>query len=217
VKDVSLAPIPGMQLSGRAVVEGDKKISFSQLNVNLSVPYVPLRPSASVSSDGSFVFHDAGHYVSRLGVSGLPEDFYLKSVRMGNEEVVGTSIDLSGVGGLPGTLEIVLSGTGGQVHGLVRDEKDEPASGATVVLIPDSTHRGEADLFKEATTDRNGGFTIAGIRPGDYKLFAWDDVEPGSWWDPEFLSHYEEKGERVKIEANGSLGVNLRLIPANPE
>jgi hypothetical protein len=217
VKDVSLAPSPGMQLSGRTVVEGDKKISFSQLNVNLSVPYLPIRPSARVSSDGSFVFPDAGHYVSRLGVSGLPDDFYLKSVRMGGEEVAGTSIDLSSAGGLPGALEIVLSGTGGQVHGQVKDEKDEPASGAVVVLIPDSTHRGEADLFKEATADRNGGFTIAGIRPGDYKLFAWDDVEPGSWWDPEFLSHYEEKGERVKIEANGSLGVNLRLIPANPE
>jgi Carboxypeptidase regulatory-like domain len=217
VKDVSLAPSPGMQLSGRAVVEGDKKVDFSQLSIGLSNLYLPMGSSASVGSDGSFVFPDAGHYVYRLGVSGLPEDFYLKSVRMGDQEVAGTSIDLSNAGGLPGALEIVLSGTGGQVHGQVKDEKDDPASGATVVLIPDSTHRGETDLFKEATADRNGGFTIAGIRPGDYKLFAWDDVEPGSWWDPEFLSQHEEKGERVKIEVNGYLSVNLRLISANPE
>jgi protocatechuate 3,4-dioxygenase beta subunit len=217
VKDVSLAPIPGMQLSGHVVVEGDKKIDFSRLSVDLSIPYLSMRPSAHVSSDGSFVFHDAGHYVSRFEISGLPEDFYLKSVRLGGEEVAGTSIDLSSAGGLPGALEIVLSGTGGQVHGQVKDENDEPASGATVVLIPDSTHRGETALFKEATADRNGRFTMAGIRPGDYRLFAWDDVEPGSWWDPEFLSHYEEKGERVKIEANGSLSVDLRLISANPE
>jgi hypothetical protein len=217
VKDASLAPSPGMQLSGRAVVEGGTKIDFSQLNVDLLIPYMTMRPSAHVSSDGSFVFHDAGHYVSRFEISGMPEDFYLKSVRMGGEEVAGTSIDLSGAGGLPGALEIVLSGSGGQVHGQVKDENDEPAGGATVMLIPDSTRRGETDLFKEATADRNGGFTMAGIRPGDYKLFAWDEVEPGSWWDPEFLSHYEEKGERVKIEANGSLSVNLRLISANPE
>ena len=218
VKDASLAPSPGMQLSGRAVVEGDRKIDFSQLSVDLSSPYSLIRPTVQhVASDGSFVFHGAGHYVYRFEISGLPEDFYLKSVRMGDEEVAGTSIDLGSAGGLSGALEIVLSGTGGRVHGQVKDEKDEPASGATVVLIPDSTHRGEADLFKEATADRNGGFTIAGIRPGDYKLFAWDDVEAGSWWDPEFLSHYEEKGERVKIEANGYPSVNLRLISANPE
>jgi hypothetical protein len=217
VKDANLAPIPGMQLAGRALVEGDKKIDFGQLSVKLSSPYSPILPSAHVGSDGSFVFHSAGHYVYRLGVSGLPEDFYLKSVRMGDEEVAGTSIDLSSAGGLPGALEIVLSGTGGQLHGQVKDEKDELGSGATVVLIPDSTHREETDLFREATADRNGGFSIAGIRPGDYKLFAWDDIEPGSWWDPEFLSHYEEKGERVKIEANGYLSVNLRLISANPE
>jgi hypothetical protein len=31
------------------------------------------------------------------------------------------------------------------------------------------------------------------VPPGSYKLFAWDDVEPGIWWDPDFLKNYEDK------------------------
>jgi hypothetical protein len=85
------------------------------------------------------------------------------------------------------------------------------------VLIPDPNHRQESNLFRDATTDQDGRFTIRGIKPGDYKLFAWDDIEPGIWWDPQFLSHYEAKGEDVKVEANGHLSVNPHVISANPE
>ena len=81
-----------------------------------------------------------------------------------------------------------------------------------VVLVPDLSHRGEADLFKNTTTDENGRFVIRGIRPGDYKLFAWDDIEPGAWWDPEFLSHYERQSEEIEITTNGRVSRDLHLI-----
>jgi hypothetical protein len=32
------------------------------------------------------------------------------------------------------------------------------------------------------TTD-DGSFTIGGLAPGEYKLYAWEDVESGVWQD----------------------------------
>jgi hypothetical protein len=217
VDDVTLAPGTGIQLQGRVRVEGDKGIQLKQLHAGLWNPYSPSEPMVPVSSDGSFVLRDVQPYAYRFGMTGLPEDFYLKSVRLGDQRVAGTTIDLGNAEGAPGVLEIVVSGTAGAIDGMARNDKDEPASGAVVVLVPDLNHRQESDLFKDVTTDQNGHFTLRGIRPGDYKLFAWDDVEPGIWWDPEFLSHYETKGKSVKVEAGGHLSVNLHLISTNPE
>jgi hypothetical protein len=51
---------------------------------------------------------------------------------------------------------------------------------------------------------RNRGARVTGI--------AWDDVEPGIWWDPEFLKNYEGKGEQVTLKPAGHESVALRLI-----
>jgi hypothetical protein len=217
VHDVNLAPSTGTELPGHVRVEGGKRIQLNQCRVGLWNPYTPTEPMAQVNSDGSFVLQLVGHYAYRIGIGPLPEDFYIKSVRLDDLQITGTTVDLGSAEGSPGVLEIVVSGTAGAIDGIVKNEKDDPASGAVVVLVPDSNHRQESDLFKDVPTDNNGRFMLRGIRPGDYKLFAWDDVEPGIWWDPEFLSHYETKGENVKVEANGHLSVNLRLISVSPE
>ncbi len=214
---VSLVPSTGTELPGHVRVEGNKRIGLTELRVGLGAAYSPTHPRAQVNSDGSFVLRAVGHYAYRIGIGPLPEDFYVKSVRLGDQQIAGTTIDLGSAEGAPGVLEIVVSGTAGAVDGMVKNEKGEPASGAVVVLVPDPNHRRESDLFKDATTDQNGRFTVRGIRPGDYKLFACDDIEPGIWWDPEFLSHYEAKGEEVKIGANGHLSVDLHLIALNAE
>jgi len=217
INDVNLAPGVGMRLSGRVLVEGHEKIDLGKLSTDLLNPNSPVHPWAQVKSDGSFVFYAVGPYVYRIRVSGLPEDFYLESVRLGKVEVVDATVDLGSAEGSPGAFEIVVSGSGARIDGAVRNERGEPASGASVVLVPDSAHSGNIGLFKETTADQNGHFTIRGIRPGDYTLFALDNVEPGAWWDPEFLGRFQDKGEKVKIGANGSERRDLHLILGNPE
>jgi hypothetical protein len=216
--DVSLVPSAGFELQGRVRAEGDKRIDLRKLSISLLNPHLPVEPGADqLTSGGSFVVYGVGPYTYRLAISGLSEEFYLNSVRLGDQQIAGTAIDLDIAEGPPGILEIVVSGTAGAVDGMVKNYRDGPASGAVVVLVPDSNRRQESGLFKDATTDQNGRFSIRGIRPGGYKLFAWDDIEPGIWWDPEFLSRYEAKGEDVKVEASGHPRVDLHLISTNPE
>jgi alpha-tubulin suppressor-like RCC1 family protein len=100
-----------------------------------------------------------------------------------------------------------------KADGSVVDVSGNPASGATVVLVPDAAHRQRADLFKRTVTDTAGHFTLTGVSPGEYRLFAWEDVETGAYQDPEFLQPFESKGESITIREGGHESRQLKLIP----
>jgi hypothetical protein len=108
-------------------------------------------------------------------------------------------------------VEIVLAHDGGQLDGMALGADEKPVAGATILLAPESRLRSRADLFHQVESDQYGRFSITGIAPGEYKVFAWDDVEPGIWWDPEFLNKYESQGEAVKFDAKGKATTKVHL------
>ena len=114
-----------------------------------------------------------------------------------------------------GTLEIVLSTNAGQVDGTIVDAAGKPVSGVQAVLIPDRL-RNRTELFKTATSGANGRFTMRGISPGDYKLFAWEDIEPFSYFDSDVLRLFEALGKTVRIQENSRETAEVKIIPATP-
>ena len=109
-------------------------------------------------------------------------------------------------------MEIVL-GTGmGDIDARVTRSSGAPASSATVVLIPDAPLRGRLDLFRKQTTDEAGTVHFENITPGSYKLFAWEDIESGEWWEPEFMKVHEARGAGVKIGEKSRESIELRSI-----
>ncbi len=215
IDGINLVLTAGAQIFGRLRVEGDTQVALS----NLQVFFPPSDRSsgfgfleASVKADGSFLFPNVPDGEYRIEVLNLPEEFYLKSLRLGGESVLETGLKVSS-GQAAGSLEMVISSAGGQVEGSVTKE-GQPFSGARVVLVPESSRRGQTRLFKLASTDQYGHFIVRGIAPGDYKLFAWEELEPGAYQDPEFLKRYEDLGEPVRIEENGRGAAQLKLIPA---
>jgi hypothetical protein len=116
--------------------------------------------------------------------------------------------------GTNGAIDIVLSGTGGQVEGVVLNADQQPATEASVVAVPDEPRRTQGRFYKEDRTDQYGRFTIKGLPPGRYKLFAWEDVEEGAYQDPEFIKKFEALGEAVVIRENSHESAQLKLIPA---
>ena len=77
---------------------------------------------------------------------------------------------------------------------VARHRDEQPATAATVALVPDEPRRAQTRLYKGITTDQYGRFTIKGIAPGGYKLFAWEVVEEGAYQDPDFLKPFEVLG-----------------------
>jgi len=135
----------------------------------------------------------------------------VKSARFGGIDALERGLDLSR-GDPPGPLDVVLSPAGGHIEGVVLMENQQPAAGATVVLAPDAARRTQAQLFRSATANQYGRYVLRGIPPGDYRLFAWVDVEPGAWLDPDFLTEYEKRGETVSVDERGRSTVQLKAI-----
>ena len=110
-------------------------------------------------------------------------------------------------------LEVVIGETRASVEGRVTDGT-QAVSNAVVVLVPSPNLRQRSDLYYVAATDGNGQFQIQPrIVPGDYKVFAWKDIEPGAWQDPEVLERYENQGQPVSVTSNSKLNVDVGLIP----
>jgi hypothetical protein len=110
-------------------------------------------------------------------------------------------------------LNVVLSNKGGQIDGTVFDSKRQPVAGIQAVLVPDA-QRDRADLFRTATTDRSGHFSLRGIAPGDYKVFAWEAIEPFGYYGPEFVRRFEHLGQPARIAPRSKVVTDVTVIPA---
>jgi hypothetical protein len=51
---------------------------------------------------------------------------------------------------------------------------------------------------KVITADQNAAINLAGVPPGDYKAYAWEDVEAGGYMDPEFMKPIERRVRRFR-------------------
>jgi protocatechuate 3,4-dioxygenase beta subunit len=210
---------PGVSIAGRLTIEGGAALSslpdYDRLRVFLNSisPEGLFAPgtNAAVSADGSFKLDNIPLGDYRVVVPIMPAGMYLKEARVGQTDVVNT---LSVAGPLQGPLEILISPNAGQIDGAIVDNDRHPVPGIQAVLIPDRL-RDRRDLYKTAISDQNGHFTIRSIVPGDYKLFAWEDLEPFAYNDPDILRKYEERGTTVKISESSMMNIEVKVIPAN--
>jgi hypothetical protein len=210
VENISLLLSAGMDLKGVVRVDGPGGAALGNLQVSLA-PQEMLRmgmQGAKVADDGSFSMPGVPPAIYTIEVFGMGETFYIKSVRMGDADGLEAGLDLTHGAG---ALEIVLSPNGGQVNGSVVDSK-QAATNASLVLAPEGRRREQRSFFKMANTDAQGHFTIKGIAPGDYKLFAWTQIDDPDYQDPEFLKPYENQGEAVTVRESSRESVQLKLI-----
>ncbi|HYL10028.1 MAG TPA: carboxypeptidase-like regulatory domain-containing protein [Candidatus Acidoferrales bacterium] len=214
VEGINLVIAPGTSLSGHVTWDGKESLSGGELRAGLRPAEDMVLSVGTVKSDGSFVLNNVSEGTYRVWVYGQSEDSYLKAAKYGSEEALDSGITVQR-GGPNGTLEVVLSPNGARIEGSVTNADSLPAAGVWVVLVPEAARRNQEWLFKTATTDQNGRFVLRGIPPGEYKLFSWEEVEPGAWFDLDFLKPYESKGETVRVEEGGHASVDLKLIPAD--
>jgi hypothetical protein len=216
IEGIELNLSPPVDLKGRVIVEENGDLGDTRLNVMLQ-PKVsgPMMGGArgQVLDDLTFQIANVGLDPYDINVPNIPEGFYLKSVRMGQQDVTETGVDFT-QGGVAGELTVVLNPNGGQIDGNVQNDKGQSAGSAMVTLIPDEAHRALSWLYKTASTDQNGHFTMKGVRPGKYTVYAWEDIEPGAYQDPDFVKPHESAGAKVSIDAGGHETVQLKAVPA---
>ena len=213
IDGVVLVLAPGISLTGR--IHSGAQIDLTTLHVNLrsredlSVFELSL---ASVKADGTFSLSSVPEGAFDVYLFGVPGGVYLKSARINGQETLESGLTIAR--GQPlGTLELELGHSDAQIDGLVLDAEKLPISGAQVVLVPDGGRRTRTDFYNTTTTDQMGRFHLAGVPPGAYKLFAWEDIEPGAYMDPEVLRPFESRANQLTIEDLRRYDEELTLIP----
>lgn len=219
---------PSVELKGHVTVTGTpppsspssrpQPVTITNIRIRLQpMDNVPTQLSIGVNSlatldaNGDFTITNVAE--GRYSIStllGAPADAYISDMRMGSQSVYDDGIITIGKGA-PEPLEIVISRGGGTVQGTYTAAQNGPI--VTIALIPDLPHRQNFRLYK--TSQSNAGtFTMQGVAPGSYKLFAWENLPSGAEQNADFLREYEQRGVNIVVSAGvAAAKVQVPVIP----
>lgn len=165
-----------------------------------------------VKDDGSFTLQAAPDERYRIAAYGLPPGTYLKSASAGRDDVLDRGYSPAS----SRSLDLVF-GTGAKLTGTINtpDGKGEP--GVTVLVAPDRKLAGLADEFRTATTDQNGKYQLQGLRPGSYRVYAFEHIDPGAYEDETWLNGFADLAQTVRLSEGGQENLDLKPIPAGQD
>jgi hypothetical protein len=197
-----------------AKLPGGLRVQLLPADAAMKIPAYALvqRRSALVTPEGTFAVPAVPEGRFRIGaVAGLGPDQYIAEVRQNAQNVFDSGFEVSAKNN--GPVEIVIGSGTGIVNGLVMETATKPFAGATVVLVPEARRRQNVALYMVANSDYSGRFTLRGVPPGEYKVFAWESVPPFAYQNTAFLVRHEERGKIVRVNQSGSANVELTVIP----
>src|SRR5262249_25109561 len=222
--DLAFPTITKVELRGRLSVDGEPTASLDRFSLQL----MPADDDdnekrygfrrAQVNSDGTFAFQQVAPGTYAVGTSGgyrRGRGQYVKSVRFGTREVVETGFTVTE--GTQPRLDVVLSSATGRIEGVVLDDKEQPVGGVDVVAIPRGSQHLRRFGFRVGGTDKNGGFVLPHLRPGQYRLFAFDRSDYTDYRDDEFLSEHESASVTADAQVGNTAKVKLKLITLEEE
>jgi len=212
-EDVALLLTPAFEITGSVEVEGAPRGSLPSLSLRLSSSEglaLGPEPSAKIGSDGSIRLTGVTPGLWTLSVEPLPQGLWIKTESLGNSDAVAGEVNVSESG--RGQLHVVLVANGAQISGTVG--KEGQPSRATVVLAPAAPElRSSRNFYRVTNTSEHGLFVLRNVPPGTYKLFAFQEIEPFEWLDPELQRTVEGVAELITVGPGESLQRDLTAIP----
>jgi protocatechuate 3,4-dioxygenase beta subunit len=198
-----------LSMSGRIQIEGSGE------NLNFAAVRVLLEPESDflagalvrdIKPDGSFAINDVLPSEYTLSIIGLPSAYYVKKVQVGMQEIAGRKLDFSHTGG---ALDIVISSSGGTISGAILDNQQQPAPGVSVALVPDPPRPDTPDLYKVLRTNAQGQFSILGVAPGHYQLFAIQGAQSNSYFDSDWVNSLQDYSKQISIDENSTITLTI--------
>ncbi|MGO8796292.1 MAG: carboxypeptidase regulatory-like domain-containing protein [Candidatus Sulfotelmatobacter sp.] len=198
---------------------------------------------ARANPDGSLEWKNvpAGRYSVEISASSAVPDLFLKSITSAGRDA-GSEFTVSGSTTM---LDLVASANGALIDGVVTSQKesasdagdtsttsvpsssdqsgnagtenDQPLADAVVVAVPEARLRSRSDRYRNAVTDQRGHFTLRGLPPGEYTIFAWEHVDGEAYYNPDFLRSYEGQGKALRINEGERTSLQLKAIPVNDD
>ena len=221
INNVLITIPPSVEVKGTVTATGGRippAIRIQLISDEASAAKIPAyqqvgRRAVTVNAEGAFSLYAVPEGRFRVsGVAGLPQDMYLADVQQGAQSVFDSGFNVNTRNTNP--IEVVLASGAGTVNGVVADGPMKVVPGATVVLVPEARRRSNRALYFQTISDASGRFTLRGVAPGDYKIFAWESIPAFAHVNAAFMAKHEDRGKTVHVNQSGTVTAELTIIPA---
>jgi len=217
VTGVALTLAPGQTVSGTVSVDPGSASAGNLTRVRVSLASlsslpIPTPPASGALVDGTFSLTPvvAGSYLVR--VSGLPQNFALKSAEYGGRDVADLPLEVR-AGQNIGGVNVVISDRVTEISGTVPAGEGQLESDYTVVAFSadPANWRPQSRHIQVGRPDASSQFRIRGLPAGDYLVVALDDVENGEWFDPSVLERARRSAIRISLSDGDTKTLELPL------
>jgi hypothetical protein len=218
--EIVLSMQPGMSISGSVVFEGG---SGAPNTSRMSVTIVPVgsaaggelgaAPPSPVDANGRFAIRGVmpGRY-RVVASAGVPAGFTLQSSMFAGRDSLDMPIEVRPGEDVAGGV-LTFSTQTTELSGTLQDATGQPAPGYTVIAFSSDERfwLPQSRRVQAARPATDGRFVMRNLPPGEYRLAAVTDVEPGQWFDPEFLRQLLSASTPVRISEAGKTVQDLRV------
>jgi hypothetical protein len=150
---------------------------------------VTLPPPAAVDAAGRFTIRGVmpGRYTIAVA-AGAPAGYTMRSAVFGGQDVLDVPFELTGQDQPSGGV-VTFTTRISELGGMVLDGSDQAATGVTVIAfaVDERFWTPASRRIRAVRPASDGRYVFANLPPGDYRLVAVADVEPGQWFDPAYL------------------------------
>jgi protocatechuate 3,4-dioxygenase beta subunit len=213
VSGVSLVISRNLSLKGQVEIRGTQAASIKPESLSIQLQSLgPLSgggPPMKPDMNGNFSNDRLPEEKYRVLVNGLPQDGYIQDIRYGDASVFDDGFTLNP----NSTLQVIVHSDGLTLKGSVRSTNGQPVAAATIALVPPQAQRQNPVRFKQATTDDKGTFTIRGVAPGQYTIFAWENIYNQAWLNTRYLDHYLARGRSITVGNTPPAEIQIEAIP----
>ena len=144
----------------------------------------------------------------KISVSGLGNQFYVKQVRYNGLPAPGGIFDFTG----DGTVEIEIDTQPAAITGSVR-VRDRAVGGADIVLVRwPMVPADDESIVRHITANDNGDFQVAGLAPGEYRIFAVRSEDRDSAEAPSMWQGLISRGEKLELMRGASPTLTLTPV-----
>jgi hypothetical protein len=213
----------GLTVSGAVAFEGAAAPprELTRIRVNLSPVDAAfpgmLQPAAgSVDAAGRFTISSVLPGLYRMIASGAGPGWSLASAVVDGQDSLDFPLEVKP--GLPVTGAVLtFSDRQAQLTGTIVNQHGQPAAEQTLILYPadERLWTPGSRRIRSTRPSTDGRFTFAALPPGDYKLVALVDVEPGAASDPAFLQQVDAASTRITIRDGETKTQNLQVSGAS--
>jgi len=209
----------GMKVNGKLQFEGGAvPTDLTRVRVALSPsgttngPDLAQNAPAQLDATGRFTISGVapGRYTVR--VQGQVQTFTLKSAVTGGRDaldfplVVKPNEDVADI-------TLTMTTKTQELGGTLTDGQNQPATDYSVIVYSSDTQywTPQSRRIVSVRPGTDGKFIVRSLPPGDYLMAAVTDVEPGAWFDPEFLQQLRSASARVTLAEGDKKTQDLRL------